>query len=340
MANILSIREDEAAFKVIYQLLTPQLQECWRTLGVFANDFDLRAASFILEYSKSCFIGEMPSNMSRVENVINILIDYGLLESIPEDNRYMMNNRVRSFVLRQMDEVEAYRVYLRHAIFFLETLSRANDLTRDKRTLQAGLNLFDRAWREIRSAFLWCANSRADEVERLMLCNQFLDVGRHLLIWRLSYSQRVWLRERGLSVIERASSSSEYYLNLGRECQQQGDLQNAINYVNLSLRIIQKSGDQQGEERILGVLGTIHLALNEPGMARRRFERRLLLARNLGNPDRLALALSDLGIIFEATDPQQSMNFYQEALLNARIAIDIQLEAFIQSRLDDLNSRL
>lgn len=106
-----------------------------------------------------------------------------------------------------------------------------------------------------------------------------------------------------------------------------GEPRKALEYCEQALRLSKRGGDRPGEARSLNALAYLLITIGEYQKAPGYAKRALLLSRALGDIRIEAQALSNLGDVYYANDPRQSLEYHQKALARWRDARDRRGEA-------------
>ena len=125
--------------------------------------------------------------------------------------------------------------------------------------------------------------------------------------------------------IENRRGEGQTLSNLGEIYRLLGDVQRAIEYLELALKISREIGDRRGEGHTLGNLGIAYSALGDTQKAIDYSKQHLAIAREIGDRFGEGNVLGNLGAIYydNVGDVQQATKFFEQALAIRREIGDI-----------------
>ncbi len=313
----------EAALRLSYDLLAPELQALWRQLSIFPGEFDKLAA-----------IAVWKIDQKSAEDVLDALARRSLL--MTANDRYLLNDLIRLWAREQTTDDERNAVAYRHAAHYEQMLRNANILyLQGHEDILEGLTLYDREAHNIHSGFAWASSFFSSylqsekkkteidiEQERASLCNAYLDAGSYILELRLHPRERIaWLEAalRAARAIGRRDAEGAHLGNLGLAYAALGDARRAIEFYEQVLAITREIGDRRGEGNALGNLGLAYAALGDARRAIELYEQALVITREIGDRRGESNALGNLGLAYAALgDARRAIVFYEQALVITR----------------------
>jgi predicted HTH transcriptional regulator/tetratricopeptide (TPR) repeat protein len=302
----------DASFNLSFQRLPLETQQIFLNASIFPADFDAKAEEQVCQDEGHKGLSEL---------LRWSLVDYKPLG--PDHGRYKVHDLARLFAsARQSDESKAI-VRERHAEYYRELLSAANNLYLKGRSyIKAGLSLFDREKANIMAGQAWASENSETNSSAAILCMSYPDAGFYVLDLRLHPREKIDWLETALAAVRQIrdrSMEGKYLGNLGRAHSDLGETRKAIRYYEQALTIDRDIEDRRGEGADLGNLGRAYSDLDEPRKAIEYNEQALTIDRDiedrrgegadLGN---LGRAYSDLG------EPRKAIEYNEQALALAR----------------------
>ena len=293
-----------------YDLLDPSLQEVFRRLGVFATGCDLTAVEHV-----ALFDGGDPFDQ------VARLVDVSLLQIVDSPDgepRVSMLQTVRSFARDRLDaSSEAEHIHLLHIHWCLAVAQEKAELLHGSRRI-AALDGMDAVEDNVRAALDWCLRP-AGEVS-----GERFEAGLKLLavMWTYWYQfgylaeVRGWYERAAAAVGTMESPEVVDALHgLAIMMLQQNELAPARQMLARALDMAARLGDRDRQARESNSLGVAHRESGHPAEARELIEHSLVLARDLGNSSREAVALTNMVIVLiDDGDYQAAAAAAQEAV--------------------------
>ncbi len=288
----------EAALRLSYDLLSPELQALWRQLSVFPGDFDWEAAA-VWDLARE-----------PAEDALDALARRSLLTC--RDERYTLHDLARLWAGEQATDDERTTAAYRHAAHYERVLRAANTLyLQGSEGIQADLTLYDREAHNIHAGFAWAcspapdsqckdaetqrrkAESRAplrlsDFALKDTLCNVYPDAGVYILTLRLYPRERIRWLEAALRVaraLEDRSMEGVHLGNLRLAYAALGDARRAIAYYEQALAIAREIGDRRGESIASWNLGLAYEKQGRYAEACALMQVTVDFERAIGHPD-------------------------------------------------------
>jgi predicted ATPase/DNA-binding SARP family transcriptional activator len=300
-----------------YELLSPDEQQLFARLAVFAGGCTLNAAEEVAEADV---------------DALQSLVDKSLLRHIGD--RFLMLETIREFGLELLDEAnDAQDLRRRHARFFVELLG--------SRVIADPHDVFatDRSFRErvapdvdnVRTAVEWAL--AADEIE---LAVKLVFAGN---VVPLSAQETAAWYDRAL---ERAASvapatAADGYRDAAFNNLLIEKFAEAQRLSERSIALYRKLGDPAGEGHVLRLLGTISGLEDRPEDARRCFEDALAIAEEHRLDDLRASVLHGLGEFErDVGHPAEAAELLMQSIELARAAGNLGLTAAALHGLGDL----
>jgi predicted ATPase/class 3 adenylate cyclase len=283
-----------------YDLVSPEEQELFRRLAVFAGTFTLEAAEEVCD-----------AGLDGLDS----LVEASLLKSLGED-RFLMLETIRELALERLEESgEAEEIRLRHAEFFLELARRANLNIEADGPMRHGLVIPER--NNIRAALDWTISSgRAELGLRLAVALENFWVtadpveGRRWLDALLPLAHDVSPELHALAIrcvgnscvlegdpygLEMYEQSLAEFRALGDELRVGillhrignsvalgGDAERGRRLIEESLEILGRLGFEKGEACCYGLLANLERREGRPDRSLELYERSIALARETG----------------------------------------------------------
>ena len=168
----------EASIRLSYGLLSPQMQQRWRTIGAFPDTFDARAAALV--WQMDAFAAGGLSTAS--EETLDHLIQYSMLDWNETTRRYRLHDLMRDFARARMSADELDGAARRHAMYYLNVLAQANNLyIKGGGFIKQGLALLDLEWGSVQAGQAWAAAHAEQDKEAARLCSRYPDAGCNCL---------------------------------------------------------------------------------------------------------------------------------------------------------------
>jgi predicted ATPase/DNA-binding CsgD family transcriptional regulator len=279
-----------------YDLLSGEEQRLFRHLSVFVGGCGLEAATTIAQ--ATAHAGDEDGQM--LEGVASLL-DKSLVQQTEqegEEPRLLLLETIREYgleCLQAHSELEAAREA--HAAYYLHLVEEAYTHLFSMETIR-WLDILEREYENIRTAFLWYLERREDQTER----GVEMAARMSSVLWRF-WTVRGYLHE-GRTLLERVLAASERsgaavqakaLLALGTLLWNQGDYVRIGELGEKNLFLFQQSGDQLGVAYTL--LGLAGFAAVQGDYVRSRClaEESLAICRAEGDTWRAAFALLGLG---------------------------------------------
>jgi tetratricopeptide (TPR) repeat protein len=335
----------EASLSLSYNLLSPELQQCWAALSIFPADFDLLAAAFVWNLDPDA-ADERLGDLLKYS-----LLDYGqgskgtqeqgrkFLSPAPprrgaggeveteaagetEPARYKLHDLARLFTGSRLDPTARAEARQRHAAHYENLLRTAQELYKqggDKVVL--GLALFDLEWTNIKAGQDWAeAHTTADAAARL--CSTYPDAGAYLLHLRQHPRERIhWLEEALAAARQLQDRSMEgaHLGNLGLAYAALGENRRAIEHYEQRLVIAHEIGDRRGEGSALMNMGNAFYNLGEYRRAVEFHEQALNVFHEIGDRRGEGNALGNLGNAYaDLGESRRAIEYYEQVLVITR----------------------
>ncbi len=342
-----------------HDLLTPQDQQLFACLAVFAGSFTLAAAEEVVRLTGDARSADLEG--------IGSLLDQSLLRRVTAvtageaDPRFAMLETIREYGLERLDaSPEATATRDAHAAYFL-ALAERSDPDQGRQTRDLALpRLLAAEHENFRAALAWLDVS--DNPLLLLRLVTALASSWHLhghrregigwleralarcatadqpvrmralrragsLAWELGDYPRAVAWLEGSLVIAREladrAGSGWALLNLGVVAEKQGDDDRADALYGEALSLFREAGDLPGVANALINLGDTAYRQNEDARAAALSDGALAVSRDLDDETYLAMALCNVGQLALAHhDAAQARALYEESLALARRATD------------------
>ncbi len=282
----------------------PDAADRWLALGVFPQDFDLRAAAAVWD----CADDEARSTLGTLAHHALVQMD---------GDRYRLHDLLRDLARHRANDLTDAR--RRHAVHFRDVLRKAERMhdAGHERVLE-GLALFDGERANIEAGQQWAADNAGTDARAQGLCAKYPLAGADVLAMRLPVAtQRDW-DETGRAAARAAGDGArERRLagNLGIRYRELGEPQRAIACHERSRDLAREAGDRQGEANALGMLGHAYQETGRPDAARRAYKDALAIDREIGYRRGEAMMLDGLGILArQEGDPAAALDWFGQAL--------------------------
>ena len=263
----------------------PDIASAWSCLSVFVGSFRLHAAAAVWD-----------TDPIRTRLVLSELCSRSLLEF--ESDRYRMHDLYRVLATDLADLAELVSAGAKHASYYSEILEEAKSVY--SQGALDGLRLFDCERAEIEGGQAWAA-AHADSNDRAArsAC-RFALWATEVLNLRLDASDRLrWYRaaRQGALRLSRRDWEGRALCGIGVALRHLGQLQEAIETTEKSLKIAERTGDRSTWRESLSSLGLAWMGLGEYRRALSYFERSLELARKLDDETNQGRMLGNLAIV-------------------------------------------
>jgi len=314
-----------------YDLLAPGLPQVFRRMGVFAGGCDLDALAAVAGHGEGQQTDTDPLQLAEE------LMDVSLItvtEGADGEPRFGMLETIREYALerlRHAGDLDSTR--RRHARYYAAFAEQAPD---QRRSL-VGLAYLDRLEAEhdnLRAALSWCleagAVDRASDSDRAAIGLRLVQALADFWYNHGHFTEgRRWLqRATELAADEGGAPLARVVQWLGRMLEVQGERDAALPLYERSLAIWRELEEQA---LALNSLGGAYLFHGELDTARSLLRDSAVIARQIGNDDRLAAALSNLGATeLAAANFDRATQLLQESLALSRKLGNLEREALIQ----------
>jgi predicted ATPase/class 3 adenylate cyclase len=253
-----------AAIEWSHELLSPEQQQLFRRLAVFAGGCSLEAAEELCEADL---------------DALAALVDLSLLKPIGA-NRLIMLETIREYALERLEaSQEAERLHERHARAFTELAERARGELGGPQQAEWDARL-ETELPNIRTALAWASEHRPKLLDRL---------ARSL---RVFWNTHGYLRE-GRSWLERALDTgvdglerAEILGGLGWICNAMGDKQAAAAAAEDRLRLAEALGDAKNLRAALGLQALLAEESGDLERAEQLYQDRIRISRAQGEAGR------------------------------------------------------
>ena len=315
----------EASINLSYGLLSPEMRQRWRMLGVFPDTFDGPAAAALWQVGALLAAPNPPPADSRSsvvapEDMLGDLLKYSMLEWNDSAKRYRLHDLMRDFARARLQEAgEHDDAARRHAAHYVDVLAQADALYRKGGDfIKPGLALFDLEWGNIQAGQAWAAAHAERDNETAGLCSRYPDAGSYCLVLRQHPREQIRWLEAALAAARRLKdrgAEGAHLGNLGLAYYSLGEYRRAIEYHEQYLAIAREIGDRRGEGIALGNLGLAYDSLGEYRRAIEYQEQYLAIARELGDRRGEGNALGSLGTAYYSLGEYRRAIEYQEQYL-------------------------
>ena len=300
----------EASLSLSYKLLTPEEQRVLAQIGVFATDFDRRAAEMVVTLVEG----------ADLVDELDALLEANLLEHDSAQQRYSLHELVRIFALARLAEAGGERAArLRHARHYIEVIADAERQFRSGGdSIALGIARFDRERAQIDMARAWLQQHAGDwEIDELLVA----DADATAYIGDLRYSKRdgripqLTLAVAAATRRGHRAAQSRFLGNLGAAYVALGDIRTAMEYLQQTRAVVIEIGDRQGEGNVLANLGSASMTFGDTRSAIKYYQRALTLYRKIGDRQGEGNVLANLGSAsMTFGDTRSAIACYQEAL--------------------------
>jgi predicted ATPase/class 3 adenylate cyclase len=302
-----------------YDLLTPDLAEAFRRLGVFAGGCDLDALAAVAAPAPGP--GADPLELAAG------LLDVSLVtvtDGADGEPRAGMLETIREYALERLEQAgDLDETRRRHAEYYAGVAERTDEQVRGGGP--AHLTALDRLEAELdnlRAALTWSLEAPAADpapADRERAATGLRLVQALAYFWYRhghSLEGRRWL-ERAIDLADEDGGAPVAQLAhwLGVLLQQQGEPEAAREVLERSLAIWRDLGERDQQARELNSLGITYHHLHDVDTARSLLEESAAISREVGTPMRLAAALTNLGQLeADARNFDRATEVLQEAL--------------------------
>jgi predicted ATPase/class 3 adenylate cyclase len=282
-----------------YDLLSSDLAQVFRRLGVFAGGCDLEALAAV-----SASPGGPDARAADPLQLAAGLLDVSLItvtEGADGEPRAGMLETIRQYALERLDRAgELEDARCRHARHYAAFAERAGEQLDGPEQL-AALDRLEAEHDNLRAALSWSletgAADAAGDQERSATALRLVQALAPFW-YRHGHATegRRWLqRAIALASDEPGAPLARVAHGLGVLLTQQGELEEALGLFQRSLAIWRDLGDRYQQTRELNSLGIVYHKLGDLDKARSLLESSVALARELGSGARAAVALTNLG---------------------------------------------
>ena len=296
----------DASLGLSFKKLQAAAQQTFMDLSAFPADFDVQA--------------EMQICRDQGHKGLSELVRWSLVDYKPQGQdygRYKLHDLARIFALTRQQEEQKAAISERHASYYKDLLSAADDLyLKGGDGILASLALFDLEEANILAGQAWAAKSMEKDPSAAEICMRYPDAGAYVLDLRLHPRQKIAWLENGLEAakeLKHRSIEGDHLGNLGNAYADLGETRKAIGHYEQALAIAKEIGDRRNEGAWLGNLGNAYAALGETRKAIEHYGQRLIIAREIGDRRGEAnalfnssLALFELGKNSEAIEKAES----------------------------------
>jgi tetratricopeptide (TPR) repeat protein len=319
--------EDEgvtASITLSYNLLDEETQKHWRLLSVFPDTFDIPATAAVWQIENGATADQAKATLSR-------LVRYSMLEWDDSAKRYHLHDLMRYFARHRTEANESDAAARRHARHYLAVVRSASDLyLKGGDSLKRGLALFDLEWGNIQTGQAWAMAHAPENNDDAKLCNDYPDLARNLLLWRLPPREQIRWFEAALAsarqLIDRKMEGL-HLGNLGNAYYLLGDHSRAIFYHECHLATAREIKDKIDERAALNGLGNAYSSKGEAIRAIENYEQSLLIVREIGEARGEGMLLVNLGHCHQSLgEANRAIENYEQSLVINRNIGDPQIE--------------
>ena len=302
----------EASLGLSYDLLDPEAQNLWRTLAVFPDTFDLRAAAALWE-----------TEADAAQDALGELLKLSMLEWDDTTARYSLHDLARLFADSRLSEEERSAAQMRHAAHYMSVLREANNLyLQGGEAVKRGLALFNLEWRNIHAGQSWAEKQSGENDAAASLCNDHPDAGAYLLDLRQHPREQIRWREAALAAARRLKNrgaEGRHLCGLGLAYYGLGEYRRAVKLYEQALAISREIGNRQREGQDLGNLGLAYADLGETRRAVEFHEQCFAIAREIGDRRGEGQALGNMGMAYaELGETRRAIELHEQDLVIAR----------------------
>jgi len=299
----------ESALKYSYTLLPDKAATVLRKLTVFPGSFSAKAESFVCEDN---------DNLSLIG-----LVQYGLVETNENTDRFYLHDLVRKFVKPLVSGGEQGMAERRLATEFMNALETVSKLIeKGGKPEIKGLMFFDQELDNIKAGQEWSQKNCSKDKDAAKVCSAYTENGAEIIVKRLQPAETIRWFEAALSAAQQLGDKEAermHLLNLGPEYNRLNQPQKALEFMERALGLCKKEGDHQGEKDALRHLGVACMALKNYKRAVEFLEQDLKFTQAAGEKDHEMEILENLG---EANNHigefQKAMEFGDQALEMAK----------------------
>jgi len=317
----------------------PELAARWQMLSVFPAPFERAAVAAVWGVeeeeardglselaARSLVLYEREGGLHRLHDLMRLVAEdafgYGGGERDAEGERARLGEAA-----------------VRHATYYLEVGSRANDLyEQGGEHVLEGLRLFDGAW-----PHLWAAygrmRERGDEAAA-QWTSAFPNRVAYVLDLRLPPRDKIPILEAAAAAARQIGdrcAEGSHLGNLGGAYSALGETRRAIEYHEQALAIAREIEDRRGEGADLGNLGLAYSDLGETRRAIEYHEQALTLAREIGHRQLEGNTLNNLGMLAKEQGDLARARQLLEQALEIYEAIEAPAAERVRGRLKQLN---
>jgi tetratricopeptide (TPR) repeat protein len=236
------------------------------------------------------------------EDMLRELLSYSFIEFEETAQRYSLHDLIRLFAAQLLSAEERHAAQRRHAEHYLRVLGAADELyLRGGESMTRGLALFDAEWANIQAGHGWVVANQDDHAIAEW-CWKYPDAGVHCLSLRQPPHERIRWLESALAAAQRLKQpawEANSLSNLGIAYHDLGEYRHAIEYHEKRLQIARLIGDHRGEGYALGNLGRAYRNLGDYRRAIEFLEHDLRIAREIGDRRGEGTTLGNLGLAYD-----------------------------------------
>ena len=298
-----------AAIEWSYDLLRPEEQTLFTNLGVFVGSFTVDGAEFV------------SPGLDALDGV-ETLLAASLLRAeaaVADEPRFGMLETIREYAVGRLDErPDAREVRRRHAAFYAALGEEAEPALCDGRQGE-WLERLDAELGNLRAALAWSTDEGDHDVGLRLGASlwRFWQVRGHVVEGRESLERL--LSKRSGSQAARAAAQ----LSAARCAMVQGDFEALDRYLEASLPVHRKLGDDRSVGFALGISGLAVHARGDRERALPLLEEALETARRSGDSWGESRALCYLGMSEVKSDPTAARRLLEEGLRGLREIGDV-----------------
>ncbi len=307
-----------------YDLLTPDLAEAFRRVGVFAGgcDLDALAAVAAAEHGPGAQ-GVGADSLDLAAGLLDVSL-VTVTDGADGEPRVGMLETIREYALERLERAgDLDDTRRRHAEYYAGLAERADEQLRSSGPEHlVALDQLEAEHDNLHAALTWSLETPAAGLapaDRERSATGLRLVQALALFWyRHSYlaDGRRWLQQAIDLTAEDGGAPLAHLAHwLGVLLQQQGEPQAARRLLERSLAIWRDLGDRDQQARELNSLGITHHHLDELDTSRSLLEDSAAISREIGSDMRLAAALTNLGQLeSDAGNFDRATQVLQEAL--------------------------
>ncbi len=307
----------EASISLSYDLLDDMLQQRWRALAVFPQDFDWAAASAVWD------VGEDVAQPALGELARRSLVVYDAYKQ-----RYRLHDLLREFADRCLSPEDRKSVEFRHARHYATLLSGCNQMYLDGAAATALIEL-EVDWANVESGVLACERSPgADGWDRLAV--QYALAGVNILECKQTSGWMLALFACGREAAKRTGDERSRVIiegNMAGPLASTGRPALALQYAESRLGLAEQQGDERGKMIALMNMGEAQAAMGDVPSATASQSQALSIACRIGDGRIEGQLAGNLGLRFiESGRIRDGVALVQRSLALARDCGDVRSE--------------